>query len=171
MSWRASPRKVIVPRCGRYTPLSTLSIELLPAPFGPMMARISCSRTSKETSCSARTPPKASDTFWTERMTSPMRRAMMVVSSDGATARSILGGLPGGLRREGLRVADFQICRIGAGAPVFIAHLRLDVDRIPAGVKRLDERAVLLGDVAPAHLARARELAVVRLELLVQDEK
>jgi len=32
---------------GVYTPLMQLSMELLPAPLGPMMARISCSRTSK----------------------------------------------------------------------------------------------------------------------------
>jgi len=35
------------PAAGVYTPLMQLSMELLPAPLGPMMARISCSRTSK----------------------------------------------------------------------------------------------------------------------------
>ena len=42
-------------------PLMTLSIELLPAPFGPMMARISCSSTLKEMFVSACTPPKRSE--------------------------------------------------------------------------------------------------------------
>src|SRR5215468_3797838 len=49
----------------------TLSIEVLPAPFGPMMARISPLRISNETPVTAFTPPKASDTFSTESNTSP----------------------------------------------------------------------------------------------------
>ena len=44
----------------------TLSIEVLPAPFGPMMARISPLRMSNETSVIAFTPPKASETFSTD---------------------------------------------------------------------------------------------------------
>jgi hypothetical protein len=51
-----------------------LSIELLPAPFGPMMARISCSRTSKLMSVSAFTPPNDRLMFWMSRMTSPAAR-------------------------------------------------------------------------------------------------
>src|SRR3546814_13090534 len=39
-------------------PLMTLSMELLPAPFGPMIALISCSRTLKPMLFSALTPPK-----------------------------------------------------------------------------------------------------------------
>jgi hypothetical protein len=49
-----------------------LSMELLPAPLGPMMARISCSRTLKEMSVSALTPPKRRLMFLTSRMTSPI---------------------------------------------------------------------------------------------------
>ena len=49
-----------------------LSMLLLPAPLGPMMARISCSRTLKLMSVSAFTPPKARLMFLTSRMTSPM---------------------------------------------------------------------------------------------------
>ena len=49
----------------------TLSIDVLPAPLGPMMARISPLRMSKETSRIAFTPPKDSDTFSTESSTSP----------------------------------------------------------------------------------------------------
>ena len=48
-----------------------LSIEVLPAPFGPMMARISPLRMSKETSLTAFTPPNDSDTFSTDSSTSP----------------------------------------------------------------------------------------------------
>src|SRR5689334_1810914 len=39
-----------------------LTIEVLPAPLGPMMENSSPSFTAKETSVSARTPPKRSDT-------------------------------------------------------------------------------------------------------------
>ena len=49
----------------------TLSIEVLPAPFGPMMARISPLRMSKETSLTAFTPPNDSETFSTDKSTSP----------------------------------------------------------------------------------------------------
>src|SRR5438876_9433253 len=49
----------------------TLSIEVLPAPFGPMMARTSPFLMSKETSRIARTPPNDSDTPSIESRTSP----------------------------------------------------------------------------------------------------
>ena len=68
------PRKVMVPFWGVYTPLMQFSIELLPAPLGPMMARTSCSRTLKLMSVRALTPPKAREMPWTSRMTSPILR-------------------------------------------------------------------------------------------------
>ena len=40
-----------------------------------------------------------------------------------------------------------------------------------AVVERVDQRRVALGDEAAAHLARARQLAVVGVELLVQDQE
>ena len=49
----------------------TLSIEVLPAPFGPMMARTSPFLMSNDTSRIARTPPNDSDTFSIESMISP----------------------------------------------------------------------------------------------------
>jgi hypothetical protein len=48
-----------------------LSIDVLPAPLGPMMARISPLRMSKDTPVTALTPPKESDTSSTESSTSP----------------------------------------------------------------------------------------------------
>ena len=38
---KVSPRKVILPSCGGSTALMQLSIDVLPAPFGPMIARFS----------------------------------------------------------------------------------------------------------------------------------
>src|SRR5215468_10338574 len=45
----------------------TLSIEVLPAPFGPMMARISPPAMSNETPVNALTPPNDNETRSTER--------------------------------------------------------------------------------------------------------
>ena len=53
--------------------------ELLPAPFGPMMARISCWRTLKEISVSAFTPPKRSEIFCRSRMRSARTEKLLPV--------------------------------------------------------------------------------------------
>src|SRR5580704_13295691 len=77
----------------------TLSSDVLPAPFGPMMARISPLRMSNDTSEIAFTPPNASDTFSTESSTSPASTSR----PDGAlTRRLLLLPLPGG-ERVGVR--------------------------------------------------------------------
>jgi hypothetical protein len=68
-----TPERAISPFWGVYTPLITFSMELFPAPLGPMMARISCSLTSNEISVSAFTPPKASEIFFKSRIVSPIR--------------------------------------------------------------------------------------------------
>ena len=65
----------------------------------------------------------------------------------------------------------FRSAEIDAGAPVLVAHLRLDVHHLLAAVERVHQRGVLLADVAAAHLARAGQLAVVGVELLVQDQE
>src|SRR5262245_50242214 len=54
----SSPSNTIRPLVGRSTPVRQLKNVLLPAPFGPMMARISPGRTSKLTALSAVKPPK-----------------------------------------------------------------------------------------------------------------
>jgi hypothetical protein len=54
------PANVIVPRCGRYTPLRQLKIDVLPAPFGPITANSSPRPTVKLTPFSAVTPPNRS---------------------------------------------------------------------------------------------------------------
>src|SRR5258708_20172830 len=94
----------------------TLSIEVLPAPFGPMMARISPCLTSNDTSRIACTPPNDNDTFSIESKISPAAMSL----ADGAlmaTGRSfVLGGrgktsgrLPECRRdRDGPDVADFH---------------------------------------------------------------
>src|SRR5713101_6492022 len=54
----SSPSKTMRPAVGRSTPVRQLNKVLLPAPFGPMMARISPGGTEKLTSLSAVSPPK-----------------------------------------------------------------------------------------------------------------
>src|SRR5664279_1714954 len=96
----------------------TLSIELLPAPFGPMIARISCSRTSKLTSEIARTPPNASEMCSSFKMTSPIARTPPDIESGRLSRRRC---------RESLRVLDPEVRRDDAAAAVLEFNLRLDV--------------------------------------------
>ena len=56
-----SPLRTIRPLLGRSTPVRQLKNVLLPAPFGPMIARISFRATSKLTSDSALSPPKRTE--------------------------------------------------------------------------------------------------------------
>src|SRR5579885_328077 len=152
----------------------TLSIELLPAPFGPMMARISPLRMSKLTSLSARTPPKARLIPSTWRRTSPMRRLGLARSMPGLARLPERGRRLGALRprrREGLGVGDADGRAHRADPSVLELHLRLDLALAALGVERGDERAVFVRDEAAAHLARAGELAVIGVELLSQDEE
>ena len=57
----SSPLKMMRPEVGRSTPVRQLKNVLLPAPLGPMMARISLRATSKLTCDSAARPPKRTD--------------------------------------------------------------------------------------------------------------
>src|SRR5665213_589437 len=53
----SSPLKTMLPEVGRSTPVMQLKNVLLPAPFGPMTARISPAPSSKSTALSAAKPP------------------------------------------------------------------------------------------------------------------
>src|SRR5207244_5963852 len=68
-------------------------------------------------------------------------------------------------------VADRHVRAHDAGTAVLVGYLRLDLDAVLSRVERVDERRVLLRDVAAAHLPRARDLLVVRVQLLVQDQE
>src|SRR5712691_4400821 len=75
-----SPLNRIRPPVGRRTPVRQLKKVLLPAPFGPMMARISPRRISKSTLSSAVRPPK--------RTVSPSVRKM----ASASPPRPVSGG-------------------------------------------------------------------------------
>src|SRR5450755_1568523 len=174
----------------------TLSSELLPAPFGPMMARISCSRTSKLMSVSALTPPNASEMLSSLRMTSPTeaRTALTSVRSclqarihSRAMAIQPMVRMNSDLQHHGISLEHRRAARnrrglgfcfgnaqIGghhAAAPILEPHQRLDVLLGLARVERVDKHGILLADKAAPHLARAGQLIVVRIEFLVQDEE
>src|SRR5262249_44056113 len=173
----------------------TLSIEVLPAPFGPMMARISPLRISKETPATALTPPKASDTFSTASSTLPATiscslGALMPRLRECDDAARAIGSLcplshrerertEGAARscrllhrrhRHGLHVADFDGGRELALAAVLERHLGGNVGLARAVIERHDQRRITFRDETAAHLLRARDFAVVGVEFLMQNE-
>src|ERR1035437_8644667 len=114
-----------------------LSMELLPAPLGPMMARTSCSRTLNEMSVSALTPPKLREMFLTSRMTSPMFLFAMVVSSCS-------GGCLDG--RKGFCVVDSERGADAAGAAIFKLDLGFNKLRAAPFVQGIHQGFVFLRD-------------------------
>src|SRR5262249_55006857 len=148
-------------------------MEVLPAPFGPMMARISPLRMSKETSPSALTPPKASDTFSTDRIASPAAtstRALMRASA----ARWNAVALPS--RRllhdnRGADVADRDSGIDDALTAVFERDFRCDRGLGRAVIERAHERRVTLPNQAAAHLHGAGQFAIVGLKFLGQNQE
>src|ERR1700693_259694 len=101
----------------------TFSIELLPAPLGPMMARTSCSRTSNESLTSAFTPPNEREMLRRSRTTSPRWRSTLLMSS------LALGGFPRRRSDEGFRIADNDLGANLANAAVFELDHGLNVLR------------------------------------------
>src|SRR5437763_15419236 len=124
----------------------TFRSELLPAPFGPMIARTSCSRTSKVMSASALTPPKASEMLSSLRTTSPTVRPTTLIATPFAPKGRGAGGPPLGAaqrrscKRGGpllcglfrlcgkrFRLGDHQIGPHVARAAILEFHQRFDV--------------------------------------------
>ena len=118
---------------------------------------------------SAFTPPNDSDTFSTASRTSPAG----VAARRGALMRAILQAAAAAARRR-MVFTSTDLARRAvdrALAAVLERHLGRDVGLLRAVVERLDQRAVALGDEAAAHLLGAGQLAVVGVELLVQDQE
>src|SRR5829696_3634238 len=100
------------------------SIEVLPAPFGPMMARISPLRMSNETSLKAFTPPKPRDTFSTASSASPFA----TTGESGALMASLPTSLPAGegqgwgQPRSGFLCHVHERCRVAGSRWRAIPH-------------------------------------------------
>src|SRR6185503_11215218 len=59
----------------------------------------------------------------------------------------------------------------GGALAVLVGHFGGDLGLARAAVQRLDDRRVLLGDDAPAQLAGARDLGVVGVEILGEQQE
>src|SRR5262245_6143330 len=174
-----------------------LSSEVLPAPFGPIMARISPLRISNETPATALTPPKASDTSSTASSTLPaaiscsLGALMPRLRNDAPRAAGSPCCLSHGeneriaiaarscrscrllhrRHRHRVHVADFDASGEHALATVLERYLGGNVGLARAVVERRDQRRITFRDETTAHLLGARDFAVVGIEFLMQNEK
>src|SRR5688500_556128 len=141
-----------VPEVGGNSPEIRLNSVVLPAPFGPRIARRSPGRTSRSTSRTAWTPPK--------RRPTPRKRRI-------GSARSAMGWpasmapLPGVPERDLLGVADPR------RRLALLARGVLAVDRRTVRREEAAERLVHLGD-PPERLHVRRAVAVLVLDDLLQ---
>src|SRR5574341_2074596 len=89
----SSPSKTIRPAAGRSTPVRQLKNVDFPAPFGPMIARISPAWTAMETLFKAASPPKRTVRPSVRRMGAPPRpSAGAAVLSETVTLGELAGG-------------------------------------------------------------------------------
>src|SRR5690242_20420094 len=91
------PKADTEPESGRWKPMMRLNAVVLPAPFGPISARVSFSRTVKLTSCTARRPPKRLLRFLTTRasaMASAPRRFAAAAPGELGDVAHDAGRLP-----------------------------------------------------------------------------
>ena len=123
----------------------------MPAPLGPMMAAIS--------------PARDGEAHAFERL----HRAE--AHADPVDFQQRRGPSHRAARRRHLGLGDAHVRPHGADASVLVGDLSLHVDVLRAGVEPLDERRVLLADEPAPHLARAGDLLVVRVQLLVEEEE
>jgi len=56
------------------------NIELFPAPLGPIIALISCSKTLNDVSVIAFTPPKLKEIFFTSKTGPPIGKFLSVIN-------------------------------------------------------------------------------------------
>src|SRR5262249_54574629 len=116
------PAKRIEPAVGCRLPAIRLKAVLLPQPFGPIRPRISPSRTSKDTSLTARNPPK--------RLQSPSTASI-------GDYMSYLVQLHSSARVDGrLRQRQRRILRAD--------HTRIDDRDVLAGILHDDRRRALV---------------------------
>src|SRR3954449_13607913 len=128
-------------------------MDVLPAPFGPMMARISPLRISNETPVIAFTPPKESDTFSMESSSSSVT-ASCALGALMIEARARSGCFPHAGSGRGMRRKLAYLDARGQGtlAPVLEGDLGRDVGLVRSLIKRGHQRRIALGDKAAPHL-------------------
>src|SRR3990172_1227049 len=98
------PKSAMRPPVGACSPLMRLNSVVLPAPFGPMIARRSPGWISRLTSSTARSPPNA---FVTPERLSALAGAALIVSA--VLAGRVVPAVHGGLHeRVGLVVPELR---------------------------------------------------------------
>src|SRR6266571_1357915 len=148
----------------------TFSSDVLPAPLGPMMARISPVLISTLTSLSACTAPKA--------------RAICCACSKGAfpslgagcncrsvTSATAVSSLGDCYRCFWSHVTNQQFCFERAAPSVLKDHLGLDRHTVISAIQGLDERRILLRHKATPDFPGTGQLAIIRVELFMEDEE
>src|SRR2546421_1694561 len=148
----------------------TFSSDVLPAPLGPMMAKISPVLISTLTSLSACTAPKA--------------RAICCACSKGAfpslgagcngrsvTSATAVSSLGDCYRCFWSHVTDQQLCFERAAPSVLKDHLGLDRHTVISAIQGLDERRILLRHKATPDFPGTGQLAIIRVELFMKDEE
>src|SRR4249919_1496821 len=152
--WRAgrlvtsSPKSSTVPDDAGRSPQMTLNSVVLPAPFGPRIARRSPWTTSRSTPSTARSPPK-------RRPTPRKRRAGSAFSTDGAAS---VTDLLDDLVRDDAVLDDLDL-PLPRQLPL---HARREV-ATRRGLARREEPAERLIDVRHVAGQRCRRLAVLAL--------
>src|SRR5216683_3113591 len=148
----------------------TFSRDVLPAPLGPMMARISPASISTLTSLSAWTAPKARAICCT-----CSKGALLALgavcncrSATSATAVSSLGDC---YRCLWSHVTDQQLCLECTAPSVLKDHLGLDRHAVIRAIQGLDERRILLSHKATPDFAGTGQFSIIRVELFMEDEE
>src|SRR4029450_7178372 len=148
----------------------TLSSDVLPAPLGPMMARISPASISTLTSLSACTAPKARAICCTcskgTRLSLGAGRDALSITS--ATAASSLGD---GYRCFWSHITDQQLCLERPTPPVFKDHLGLDCHAVIRAIQGLNERRILVRHKAASDLPGTGQLSIIRVEFFMENEE
>src|SRR5690349_1200117 len=142
----SSPRNSIVPALAGMSPQMTLNSVVLPAPFGPRIARRAPGATSRSTSRTAVRPPN--------RRLTPRRRR--IGTADSVEAAVMRWWLARGL--DGLQLAaPRQVALLAAGR------------RAARGRRRRAERAAeVLRHAGDRRDGLHRQLAVLHVQLLVE---
>src|ERR1700680_1775105 len=114
--------------------------------------------------------PSASPRLALPRLLLP-RRWMRGSSPRMTGAHRSCGLLQNARHGRGAHVADFLECIKDSLPSVLERHLGRNVRLACTGIERGDQRSVAFGNEAPAHFLGAGDLAVVGVELLVQNQE
>src|SRR5215813_8416159 len=148
----------------------TFSSDVLPAPLGPIMARISPASISTLTSLSACTAPKARAICCT------CNKGTLLGLGAGCDSRSMpsttaASSLGDGYRGCGSHVTDQQLCLERPTPSVFKDYLGLDRHTVISTIQGLNERRILLSHKATPDFPGTGQLSIIRVELFMEDEE